>query len=577
MTRKAESRRVNDGTKLAFEDPPTATAPILAKAREPEGLEILIEGCWPGEINAAQTCVRVAPGDICEIAGLNGETRRALAAAFLGNHHAGGGRLVINGHRFPEATLGLMPHPVSEAHRVPKPETSSLAPIAATPNTVSVIFEATGVDTPRSAATNRAFWLGYPPEVPIFAKTNEGNLGLHADSSAHPYTANEPHRSPMPFPLFSGLTVADYLLLGREKHRFGWVVREEQEKTAARALGALHSTISPDWLVDDLPPHDRRMLEFARALVEKPNLLVLEAVSKSEVETVRRLAACGLAILCLKGQPGLETRCVRRGYSTFESTVPAFTRIAHRPGKPIFELDEVRLRPNSPLLNLTVSKGEIVGLYGLPGSRRAELLRSIAGVRPYHKGEMVIHGSVLSRRASVRSRLKHGIALLAAADSAETALPTASLADNLTLAHLGRLSRVRPCSVEAQNGSALDWLQKLRVYARSPQTPLWQVSRLDQQKIGLARLVYLEATLLLLEEPTAGLPADEKAVLHTLIGEWASEGKAFLLASNEPAELMGICDTIAVISGGELVATKPATEWTEPEIIEAGAALPSYT
>lgn len=144
-----------------------------------------------------------------------------------------------------------------------------------------------------------------------------------------------------------------------------------------------------------------------------------------------------------------------------------------------------------------------------------------------------------------------------------------SLADNLTATHLGPFARFGLLSTSRQHAATRDWMTRLDVRARGPEQPIGELSGGNQQKIALGRLLHHDARILLLDEPTRGIDVGSKAHIYRLIGELAAQGKAVLFISSYLPELLGVCDTIGVMCRGELVATRPAAEWTEHEIIAA--------
>ena len=112
-------------------------------------------------------------------------------------------------------------------------------------------------------------------------------------------------------------------------------------------------------------------------------------------------------------------------------------------------------------------------------------------------------------------------------------------------------------------------MEKLRIRARGPRQRMSELSGGNQQKVILGRLLLHRAAVLLLDEPTRGIDVRTKVQIYDLIDAIAAEGKGVLLVSSDPAELLGLCDTVALLRQGRLVEMRPAKEWTEPEIIAA--------
>ena len=156
----------------------------------------------------------------------------------------------------------------------------------------------------------------------------------------------------------------------------------------------------------------------------------------------------------------------------------------------------------------------------------------------------------------------------------EGVFPSLSIADNLTLTCLGRFSSLGFVDTERQHFAALDWMEKLRIRARSPRQKMETLSGGNQQKVLLGRLLLHRAAVLLLDEPTRGIDVRTKAQIYELIAAIAAEGKGILLVSSDPAELLGLCDTVALLRAGRLVELRPAKAWSEPEIIAAAMGPP---
>src|SRR6185295_15776430 len=138
-----------------------------------------------------------------------------------------------------------------------------------------------------------------------------------------------------------------------------------------------------------------------------------------------------------------------------------------------------------------------------------------------------------------------------------------SLADNLTLTRYGPLSRLGFISRRRQQHCARNWIERLAVRARDPGQTLTELSGGNQQKLAVGRLLHHDARILLLDEPTRGIDVGSKAQIYHLMGELAAQGKSLIFDSSYLPELLGICDTVAVMCRGVLSAVRPVGEWTE--------------
>lgn len=407
-------------------------------------------------------------------------------------------------------------------------------------------------------------------------------------------------------PMLAGdLTVEENLLLGSEPARWGWIDRRQSRELARAALAELQS--------EDLPLHaragslsyaDQQRVEIARAFLADPKLLILDEPTRSlshwEIAplfaALRRLAERGISILYishfLEESLALCSRytVLRDGEVAGSGAIKevdraglirqmaghdfreVFTRSRRCLGRPLLQLKRVSGQASPREIDLTLREGEILGLAGLDGAGRSQTLRAIFGLARLRKGEIWREGR-RSRRPAPPRRWRTGIGM-AGENRSEGILPSMPIADNLTLTCLSRFSLLGFLSRERQWFTALDWMEKLGVRARNPRQAMDELSGGNQQKVILGRLLLHRAAVLLLDEPTRGIDVRTKTQIYQLIDSIADEGKGILLVSSDPAELLGLCDTVGMLRGGRLVELRPAKEWTEPEIIAAAMGPP---
>ena len=406
--------------------------------------------------------------------------------------------------------------------------------------------------------------------------------------------------------LAEDLTVEDNLVLGLEPaRRGGWIDRRERRTLAHSALAQLQSDDIPlGARVATLSQANRQRVEIARAFLADPKLLILDEPTRSLshwetaplFEAIRRMAARGISILFIshfleESQALCSCYTVLRNgeRAAFGSMAEVdragllqcmagcdvqeiFTRSPRRRGKPLLQLKQVSGRSSPRQIDLTLHAGEILGLAGLDGAGRSQTLRTVFGLAPFHKGQILQDG-IRSRWGTPSRRLRSGIGMVTE-NRQEGILPSLAVADNLTLTCMTRFSLLGFLANERQEFAALDWMEKLHIRARSPRQPSSELSGGNQQKVILGRLLLHHADVLLLDEPTRGIDVPTKAQIYQIIDTIAYQGKGILLVSSDPAELLGLCDTIAMLRHGRLVEMRPACEWTEPEIIAAALGPP---
>jgi ribose transport system ATP-binding protein len=397
------------------------------------------------------------------------------------------------------------------------------------------------------------------------------------------------------------LSVEENILLGNEPARLGFVNRAARSARAREALAQLNQHDLPlDIPVNRLSIAEQQMVEIARALVHTPRVLIMDEPTSSLTQVdsenlfaaIERLRQRGVSIIyishfleeCLR----LASRfTVLRDGETVGSgemradALPqiirlmvgrdikdAYPKVAHTLGKPMLELRGLRGAKKPRSVNLKVRSGEILGIAGLVGAGRTESLRALFGLDPTESGEVFVREQ-RSDHGSPASRLAQGVGLLSENRKEEGLMLNRSLADNLTL------SRLMPCSTAGvvnggrQREMTRSWMSRLDVRANNPAQAIGSLSGGNQQKIAIGRLLHHEAEILLLDEPTRGIDVASKSQIYQLIGELAQQGKAILFVSSYLPELLGICDTIAVMCRGEITAVRAVADWTEHSIIAA--------
>jgi ribose transport system ATP-binding protein len=243
-----------------------------------------------------------------------------------------------------------------------------------------------------------------------------------------------------------------------------------------------------------------------------------------------------------------------------------YPRSPHEMKQPIFELRCLAGTSKPRSASLSLRQGEILGIAGLVGAGRTEMLRAAFGLDRIKEGVVLIEGCE-DTHARPGARLAQGVGLLSENRKEEGLLLNRSLADNLTITRFAPVSRLGLISNRRQEQATRQWMEQLDVRAASPTQIIAELSGGNQQKIAVGRLLHHDAKVLLLDEPTRGIDVGSKVQIYHWIGRLAAQGKAILFVSSYLPELLGVCDTIAVMCRGVLSAVRPASEWTEHSII----------
>jgi ribose transport system ATP-binding protein len=219
-------------------------------------------------------------------------------------------------------------------------------------------------------------------------------------------------------------------------------------------------------------------------------------------------------------------------------------------------------------VSLTLSKGEILGLAGLVGAGRTEMLRTMFGLDAVAGGCLIVSG-IETAKGTPWLRIRQGFGLLSEDRQGEGLALTQTLADNLTLSDFSPYRRCGLIRVGRQRKAVGEWIERLKIKARGPLQRVFSLSGGNQQKVALARLLHQRADVLLLDEPTRGIDVVSKAQIYEWIGELARQGKAVLFVSSYLPELLGVCDRIAVFHRGALVEARQASRWDAQSLMAA--------
>ena len=221
-------------------------------------------------------------------------------------------------------------------------------------------------------------------------------------------------------------------------------------------------------------------------------------------------------------------------------------------------------------VSFTAKRGEVLGVAGLDGSGRTELLENIFGIATRKEGEIYLDGKrVMNRNA--RESLANKFAMLTEERRATGIFAIRDIQANTTISSLRRY-KVGPFLSDKKLSESTDWgIQAMRTKTPSQKTQIRSLSGGNQQKVILARWLLTEPEVLLLDEPTRGIDVGAKYEIYQLILNLAKEGKAVLMVSSEMPELLGVCDRILVMSGGRLAGEVNAKTTTQEEIMTLAA------
>ena len=381
------------------------------------------------------------------------------------------------------------------------------------------------------------------------------------------------------------LSVAENVLLGCEPRRGPFVDRAELRRRAAAALAQVgRGDLELDLPVGRLGPADAQLVEIARAVALEARVLVLDeptsSLGREDVARlfvlVRKLRERGAAIVYISHaleevieladravvlRDGASVATLERAELSPERLVAAmvgrevselYPRSAATPGEVVARVSGLRGLGKLREASLELRRGEVLGIAGLVGAGRTELLRALFGLDRVVAGELRVLALDGARGPS--ERWMQGVGLASEDRKREGLALGLSIADNLCQPRLDRHARggwIRGASTE---DAARDWIARLGIRCAGPSQPVGRLSGGNQQKVALARLLHCDADILLLDEPTRGVDVAAKAEIYRLIDELArgSRPRAVLMVSSYLPELFGTCDRIAVMARGVL-------------------------
>ncbi len=398
------------------------------------------------------------------------------------------------------------------------------------------------------------------------------------------------------------LSVSENMFLGIELHRFGVLHRQRTRRRVREVLELLeHPEISPDEPVRRLSISAQQLVEVGRALVSDARVIIFDeptsSLTRQDTErlfhVIRRLTSRGVAIIYISHfveevrEISDHFTILRDGHTVAQGAIgdvssgkiiehmvgrsvdEMFPRVAHEVGDAVLELDGLCGMTMPVDAHLTLRRGEVLGVAGLVGSGRTELLRAIYGLDPVRSGDVrLVHvGDITGSRPS-RS-IRSGLGFLSENRKEEGLLVDLTIADNVALSDYRPLSRWGWISRWKQERAVLRWLEALGVRSRGPGQRVRDLSGGNQQKIAIARLLHQDADVFLFDEPTRGIDVGSKVQIYRLMGELAAKGKAILFVSSYLPELLGVTDRIAVMSRGRLGRARPVDELDEESIMRS--------
>jgi putative xylitol transport system ATP-binding protein len=397
------------------------------------------------------------------------------------------------------------------------------------------------------------------------------------------------------------LTVAENIFLGSEPSRFGFVDFPQLNEQAEILLTSLGFDIDPTARLDSLNIASRQLVEIAKALshrhadiliFDEPTSALGEEDAGKLFKAIRDLATAGKGVIFVTHRiaeifaiadtysvlkDGARVKSGRIGDTTREQLIEAmiggdvegeFVKENDAGNIPMLEVNGLTGAPHFADVRFTLREGEVLGIYGLAGSGRTEVLETIYGLRRGRSGNISMQGRRFTG-GSVDEALDAGIAYVTEDRKQSGLIPNASVGVNLSLSMLRRIHRWGFIRFKEEKARVSSAVEMLRIKTPSTKELVQNLSGGNQQKVVFGRCVLSRAKVLLLDEPTRGVDVGTKREIYRFIADFAGNGGGVIMVSSELEEILGVSDRILVFRKGRVVSELSRDDATQKKLMIA--------
>jgi inositol transport system ATP-binding protein len=405
------------------------------------------------------------------------------------------------------------------------------------------------------------------------------------------------HQELLPFP---ELSIAENIFMGNEPtSKFpGWINQKEMNKSAALLMNKLGSKVRVTKAMKELSIAEMQMAEIAKAISNKAEIIIMDeptsALSNREIDIlfgiIEELKLQGIAIIYISHKMDEILRIsdtitiMRDGKyitSCNKSELDHNQLIALIVGRELSSIfDKQEISPGEIVLsvagltgakfkeiNFNVRRGEILGIAGLMGSGRTEIVNAIYGLKKIIKGDIVIKGKKVTIR-SPRDAIKNSIGLVSEDRKKFGLVLSSSVKHNITISSLSKCSNGPFLNLKKENEIVDEQIQKLSIKTSSPDQIVNFLSGGNQQKIVISKVLLNDADIIIFDEPTRGIDIGAKSEIYRLMTQLVKEGKSIILISSELTEILGMSDRILVIHEGAIKVELSKAEATQELIMK---------
>ena len=401
------------------------------------------------------------------------------------------------------------------------------------------------------------------------------------------------------------MTVYENIFVGREIRKNGLVDKKAEIREAEKLIKEYGLHVSATEILRHLTVAQCQLIEIIKAISTNAKVIIMDeptaAITEREVETlfghIRTLKEKGVAIIYIShrmeeifticdsisvyrdgqyigsgmtkdlDEPQLIKMMVGR------EITDVFPKLEAEIGEVVFEAKNIVREDNKVKgVSISVRKGEILGIGGLVGAGRSELVEGIFGMHKLKEGEIIVKGKKVAVKYP-RDIIKEGVALVTE-DRKVTGLNlSGTVNDNIAMVAIKKLLENGLYSKNKARQASMEYIEKLKIKTPSGDQIVGNLSGGNQQKIVIAKWLLNDPDIIILDEPTRGIDVGAKRDIYLLIGSLVQQGKAVIMISSEIPELMGVCDRIAVMSEGHLSGELTRDQFSQEEIMTLASAI----
>jgi ABC-type sugar transport system ATPase subunit len=406
------------------------------------------------------------------------------------------------------------------------------------------------------------------------------------------------------------MRVVDNMFAGKELRRHGMIDRKAQYRRAKDILERLQQDIDPNEMMRNLRVGQQQVVEIAKTMLQqKLHVLIMDeptsSLSGAEVEVlfklIEDLKCQGIALIYISHRLeeimriGDRITVLRDGSKIDEADVADIDVpwiVQRMVGHSNLNIERTPyLGASTPLLEVrdytlprlgggytvdhvsfTLHKGEVLGLYGLMGAGRTELVECIMGLHPESRGMLMIDGEEV-QRPTVSNQIARGLVLMPEDRQKDGLVQTLSIASNLLLTCIPRLTKPKHVIDDRACKRAVnETVRNLQIKTTDTRHPITALSGGNQQKVVIGKCVLADAKIFMMDEPSRGIDVGAKNDIFSLMRRFAAEGKGVLFIGSELKEILSVCDRVLVLSGGKLTADLFGGALTEEALVTASSA-----